>query len=222
ALLEWLGNGMFQTRVFPVPAGAERQVTLQYSQLLRKNGKLVDFLFPLATAKYTSEPIEKVQVEVAIESKDKIKSVYAPNYPVNEQRSDEHHARVTWEASSTIPTTDFRLFYDTDPGELSASVVSYRPDKDEDGYFLLLASPEIKDASAKIVQKTVLFVLDRSGSMSGEKIKQARESLKFVLNNLREGDLFNIIVYDSNVESFRPELEKYNDQTRAQALGFVE
>ena len=46
--------------------------------------------------------------------------------------------------------------------------------------------------------------------------------MKFVLNNLREGDTFNIVAYDGNVESFRPELEKYNDETRKAAIGFVE
>ena len=66
------------------------------------------------------------------------------------------------------------------------------------------------------------FVIDRSGSMSGKKIEQVRAALKYVLNNLREGDLFNIIAYDSEVESFRPELERYNEKTRKAALGFVE
>jgi DNA-binding CsgD family transcriptional regulator len=42
--------------------------------------------------------------------------------------------------------------------------------------------------------------------MSGKKIEQARDALRFVLDNLRDGDLFNIIAYDSEVESFRPEL----------------
>jgi Ca-activated chloride channel family protein len=58
ALLEWMGTGMFQTSVFPVPPGAERKVTLRYSQLCRKDHGLTDFLFPLSTAKYTSHPIE--------------------------------------------------------------------------------------------------------------------------------------------------------------------
>jgi len=46
--------------------------------------------------------------------------------------------------------------------------------------------------------------------------------LKFVLQNLREGDLFNVIAYDSEVEAFRPELQKYDESTRKAALGFVE
>ena len=48
ALLEWMGSGMFRTSVFPVPPGAERKVTLRYNQLLRKDHRLTDFLFPLA------------------------------------------------------------------------------------------------------------------------------------------------------------------------------
>jgi Ca-activated chloride channel homolog len=51
ALLEWIGSGMFKTSVFPVPPGAERKVDLRYNQLLRKDGQVNDFLFPLSTAK---------------------------------------------------------------------------------------------------------------------------------------------------------------------------
>jgi Ca-activated chloride channel family protein len=104
---------------------------------------------------------------------------------------------------------------------VAASVVSHRPDKDEDGYFLLLTTPELPSEVEEPAKKTVLFVADRSGSMSGKKIEQAREALKFVLNNLNEGDTFNVIAYDSEVEAFRPELQKYDDETRAAAIGFV-
>ena len=85
-----------------------------------------------------------------------------------------------------------------------------------------MASPQIKARDQKPPAKTVEFVIDRSGSMSGKKIEQVRKALKFVLENLHEGDLFNIIAYDSEVEAFRPELEKFNEKTRKAALGFVE
>ena len=222
ALLEWIGTGMFKTSVFPVPPGAERKVTLRYSQLLRKDHQLTDFLFPLSTAKYTSQPVEKVAFDVAIESSAEIKSVYSPTHSIEVTRSDDHHAVVKYEASNQVPTNDFRLFYDTAAGSLGASVISYRPEPNEDGYFLLLASPEIKAATDERPAKSVIFVVDRSGSMSGKKIEQARDALKFVLNNLREGDTFNIVAYDSTVESFKPELQKYDDDTRKAAIGFVE
>ncbi len=227
ALLEWMGTGLFKTRVFPVPPGAERKVTLRYSQLCRKVEGLTDFLFPLSTAKYTSHPVESIKFHVSIDSPEEIKNVYSPTHAVEIQRPDDKHAVVTYKAENKVPGSDFRLFYDIGKGHLGASVLAYRPsdkgsgDK-EDGYFLLLASPEIKAASEERPKKTVVFVVDRSGSMSGEKIEQAKGAAKFVLNNLREGDLFNIIAFDSEVESWKPELQKYNDETRKAALGFVE
>src|SRR5437868_3400022 len=222
ALLEWLGYGMFKTSVFPVPPGAERKVSLKFSQLLRKDGKLTDLIIPLSTAKYTSSPVEKLSIHAAIETTHEMKDVYSPTHAVSIERPDSKHAVVKLEAKDTIPTNDFRLLFDSADGKLGASVISYRPDKDDEGFFLLLASPEIKAAGDERPAKTVIFVVDRSGSMSGKKIEQAKEALKFVLNNLRTGDTFNIVAYDSTVESFRPELQKYDDETRKAALGFVE
>jgi len=246
ALLEWLGTGLFRTSVFPVPAGASRTVTLRYSQLCRKQEGLTDFLFPLSTAKYTSEAVEKVNIRATIESQEEIKNVYSPSHAIEIKRPDEHHATITFSSKNEVPTGDFRLLYDVGKGKLSTRVLSYRPDRGQDGYFLLLASPEIKtDGSAaasaalgstpllagsggqdarapKQQAKTVVFVIDRSGSMAGKKIEQVRAALKYVLNNLHEGDLFNIVAYDDQVEAFRPELQRFNDKTRQTALGFVE
>jgi len=75
ALLEWLGGGMFQTSVFPVPAGAERKVMIRYTQLCRQEQGVTDFLFPLSTAKYSTHPVEKVSVNITIESKEELKSI---------------------------------------------------------------------------------------------------------------------------------------------------
>jgi len=222
ALLEWMGAGLFKTSVFPVPAGASRTVSLRYSQICRMQDGLTDFLFPLGTAKYTSHPIEKINLRVSIESREEIKNVYSPTHDVKVKRPADDRAVVTCRMTDEIPASDFRLLYDVGKGRVSTRVLSYRPKADEDGYFLLLASPEIKAADTKPVPKTVIFVVDRSGSMMGEKIEQARGALKFVLENLHEGDLFNIVAYDSQVESFRPELERFNKETRKAAMGFVE
>ena len=222
ALLEWVGHGMLKTSVFPVPPGAERKVTLKFSQLLKKDRQLTDLIIPLAAAKYTSSPVEKLTIRAAIETSHELKSVYSPTHAVNVERADNKHAVVKFEASNSVPTADFRLLFDTSDGKLGASVISYRPEKSDEGFFLLLASPQIEQMSSDREKKTVIFVVDRSGSMSGKKIEQAKEALKFVLNNLREGDTFNIVAYDSNIESFKPELQKYDEETRKSALGFIE
>lgn len=221
ALLEWLGGGMFQTSVFPVPPGAERKVMIRYTQLCRQDQGVTDFAFPLATAKYSTHPVEKVTVNVTIESGEEIKSVYSPTHNV-ELKREKRRATVSYVAKNDVPSSDFRLMFDVGRGKVSARVLSYRSNSKDDGFFLLLANPQIEEADTEKAAKTVVFVVDRSGSMSGEKIDQAKNALKFVLSRLREGDLFNIIAYDDQVESFRPELQRFNDENKAKALGFVE
>ncbi len=221
ALLEWMGTGLFKTSVFPVPPGAERKVTLKYSQLCRKLDGATDFLFPLSTAKYTSQPVEQVSFNLSIESEADIKNIYCPTHSVEIKRPDDKHATISYTSKNEIPSSDFRLFWDVGKGHVGTTVFTYRPSESEDGYYLMLASPEIKSTDAERPKKTVFFVLDRSGSMSGPKIEQAKAALKFVLNNLHEGDLFNIVAFDTELESFKPELQKFSEETRKQALGFA-
>lgn len=222
ALMEWIGTGMFKTSVFPVPPGAERTVTLRYTQLCKKHHGLTDLVFPLSAAKFTSRPVEKVRFDITINAQANIKNVYSPTHSVEVERPSQRLAKVSYESSNEAPQSDFRLMYDIGDAAVQAQALSYRPLTDEEGYFLLLVSPEIKSELEQAPKKSVVFVVDRSGSMSGKKIEQAKGALKFVLNNLNEGDIFNIVAYDSSVESFRPEMQRFEEQTREEALAFVE
>jgi len=221
ALMEWMGRGMFKTSVFPVPPGAERTVTMKYTQVAKKAGGVTEFMFPLSTAKYTSKPIEKVSINVNVQSSVKLKNIYSPTHAVDIDRPSNIQAAIKFDGQNQIPSSDFRLLFDVGDGPVGASVLSYRPDSNESGYFMMMVSPEIRKES-EAQRKTVVLVVDRSGSMSGKKMEQAKNALKFVLNNLNEGDLFNVIAYDSVVESYQPELQRYNDDNRKKALGWVE
>ncbi|HKI20443.1 MAG TPA: VIT domain-containing protein [Isosphaeraceae bacterium] len=222
ALLEYMGRGLFRTSVFPIPPGADRKVTMRYTQVCKRDRDVIEFAYPLSTQKFTAKPIQRPVVRVAIRSREAIKSVYSPSDDASIDRQGDHEVRVSFERRDILPSNDFRLFYTLADGALGASVLSYRPNESEDGYFLLLASPEVKAADTKPLPKTVIFVLDRSGSMAGKKIEQARNALKTVLNNLRDEDLFNIVVYDDRVETFKAELERYSSARRDEAERFVD
>src|SRR4051812_34230800 len=56
ALLEYMGRGAFRTSIFPIPAGADRKVTLRYSQICRRDSDVVEFSYPFGTQKFTSKP----------------------------------------------------------------------------------------------------------------------------------------------------------------------
>lgn len=141
ALLEWMGTGLFKTSVFPVPAGASRTVSLRYSQICRKQDGLTDFIFPLGTAKYTSEAVEKVGIRLTIESQEEIKNVYSPTHAVEIKRPDERHATVTYTSKNEVPSADFRLFCDTGKGLLAVRLLSYRPEREKEGFFSALGQP---------------------------------------------------------------------------------
>ena len=222
ALLEYMGRGLYRTSVFPIPPGADRKVTMRYTQLCKRDRDIVEFSYPLSTQKFTAKPIQRLIVQTSIQSKDPIKSVYCPSDDARIDRSGDHDVKVSLERRDIVPGNDFRLVYTLAEGKLSASVLSFRPSESEDGYFLVLASPEVKAPDAKPLPKTVIFVIDRSGSMAGKKIEQARKALKSVLDNLRDEDLFNILVYDDRVESFKPELQRYGSSVREDAIRFVD
>ena len=82
ALLEYMGRGLIRTSVFPIPPGADRQLTLRYTQLLNADNGLVDFIYPLGTQKMTREPIGRLGISVRIQSREPIKSVYSPTHDV--------------------------------------------------------------------------------------------------------------------------------------------
>ena len=222
ALLEYMGRGLFRTSVFPIPPGADRKVTMRYTQLCKRDRDVVEFAYPLATQKFTARPIQRLTIEVLIRSQESIKSIYSPSGEVTIDRVGDHEARIRLDRRDLIPAADFRVVYTLAEGALGASVLSYQPDDGDDGYFLLLASPKIEQTAVAPRPKTVVFVLDRSGSMAGKKIEQARGALRTVLNQLRDDDLFNIVVFDDRVETFRPELQRSTPQSRDDAQRFVD
>ena len=196
---------------------------MRYTQLCKRERDLVEFSYPLSTQKFTSKPIQRLMVERLDpeQGSDQVDLLPERRRPDRAVRRSRRPASA-WSAGISCPSRDFRLVYTLADGAFSANVLSIRPTESEDGYFLLLASPEVKPADTRPLPKTVIFVIDRSGSMAGKKIEQARKALKSVLNNLRDEDLFNIVAYDDRVESFKPELQRYSSRAREEAERFVD
>ncbi|MDO4569646.1 MAG: VIT domain-containing protein [Planctomycetia bacterium] len=225
ALLEWVGSGMLRSRVFPIPKGESRTIQLKYTQLCRSFDGLTDFQFPFGASKYTDKPIDKVSVSVSIDSSADIRNVYSPTLDLKIEKPTSKNAVVKWSMEKGLPPADFRLMYDIGKDAVQTRILSYRPKasdgKQEDGFFLILAAPEVKQEE-NAMPKSVFFVLDNSGSMMGEKIKQAKAAAQFVLEHLADGDIFNIIVFNSSVTTFQPEPLVLDSNNRKEALAYIE
>ncbi|XP_031423009.1 inter-alpha-trypsin inhibitor heavy chain H3-like [Clupea harengus] len=85
------------------------------------------------------------------------------------------------------------------------------------GYFVHYFAP----ADLPRVPKNVVFVIDISGSMSGHKMEQTKEALLTILSDLNEDDYFGLVLFDDEIEPWRPSLTKATEDYVATAKEFV-
>ena len=149
----------------PDPPGADRKVVMRYTQLCKREREVVEFL-----SSQHAEIHEQANRAVGLERLDPEQG----SDQVGLSRAMMHGSNalgigkcaVDMRRRDVLPSRDFRLVYTLSDGAFSATVLSVEPSS-EDGYFLLLASPEVKPADTpRVLPKTVIFVIDRSGSRS--------------------------------------------------------
>lgn len=219
ALLEYAGQNAFRARIYPIPAHGEKRVELEYSQVLPNDGRLIRYVYPLSTEKFSTRPLEEVRVEVRIAARVDIKSVYSPSHPLSVERDGPRRAVVLYEERDVTPDADFVLYHSLDEREIGLDLLSFRREGD-DGYFLLLLAPGVASDDVALSERDVVFVVDTSGSMRGEKLSQAKDAARYVLRNLNPGDRFNVIAFSSTVEAFARSLEPL--ERRDEALRFID
>jgi Ca-activated chloride channel family protein len=219
ALLEYVGRDAFQASIYPIPPGGERRIELEYSQVLPMDNGLVEYVYPLNTEKFSPRPLEEVTVNVTIRSNEPLKAIYSPSHEVDIVRRGDHNAVVGYEEYNVKPERDYVLYYTVSPEDVGVNLLSYKPDRRSDGFFLLLAAPKVEVDTQQVIAKDVILVLDVSGSMRGEKIDQAKEALDFVLDNLNDEDRFNIIAFSTSTRPYARDLVLADE--RGEARDFV-
>ena len=219
ALLEYIGQDVFRVRIFPIEPRGTKRVTLSYTQVLKADGGLLNYVSPLNTAKFSAKPLKNVSLKVELEGKRPIKALWSPSHAVEVKR-DGTKATVGFEAHDVKPDTDFQVLFSFEAGELGANLLTHKV-AGEDGYFLLLASPDASVKGGKSVPKDVCFVLDTSGSMAGGKLEQAKKALAFCVENLNENDRFEVLRFSTEVEPLFGEVMEASDANRKRALEFI-
>jgi Ca-activated chloride channel family protein len=220
ALMEYADRDVFKVRIFPIEPNSRKHITISYTQVLKSDNGLVSYVYPLNTEKFSAKPIKNVSVKVELESERPLKSIYSPSHAVEIKRHGADRATVGYEANDVLPDTDFALYFAPEKDELGVNLLAHKTG-DDDGYFLLLASPGL-DAKEKILPKDVAFVLDTSGSMAGKKLEQAKKALRFCVENLNDNDRFEIIRFSTEVEPLFEKLVTASKSNREKANDFID
>jgi Ca-activated chloride channel homolog len=89
------------------------------------------------------------------------------------------------------------------------------------GTFALTVVPDLLGLAHAPRRQEVVFVVDVSGSMSGESLTQAQGALRLCLRHLREGDLFNILVFSNDFRRYQREPVPFTQRTLEGADAWV-
>ncbi|MGK0190284.1 MAG: Ca-activated chloride channel family protein [Verrucomicrobiales bacterium] len=201
ALLEFIGTDMLQSSVFPVPANGRQKVRVTFDRLLPIDGTRIDYVLP------RSETLEyriPWNIDLDVKSTEPIASLYSPSHELNLQRISDRH--IAAKISATTQPGAFLFSMLRQKGDaMTASLVAYPDPKISGGYFMVLVAPPAPNKDLPPMKREVTVVIDRSGSMAGEKLEQVRAAALQVLEGLDDGEAFNIIVYNESVESFSPQ-----------------
>jgi Ca-activated chloride channel family protein len=189
ALIELAGHGVIRARVFPINPGETRKITLTYTQLLERAGDAWRFRF---TGGRDAAP---KSFHMAVDSAGEIGEPYSPTHRVAVVRRGD---RLDVTLADTTWTGDLEVLLPLTRGLVGLSLIAHRPVGEGDGYFMALIAPG-HAAEDRQVARDVVLVLDVSGSMSGEKLEQAKAALLQLIGTLRTGDRFRLIAFSSAV-----------------------
>ena len=225
ALLTLEGHGLIRARVFPIQPGETRRVVLRYTQLLQRSGDALRMRYAVGSRDAGSgrgllnEPAglrDNFRFRVTLPNADLYGTPYSPTHGITSRRSGDD-LLVTLDSNAT---GDVELFIPIRRGLVGTSLVAHAPGG-EDGFFMLLVSPAQSDDGA-VLPRDLTLVVDVSGSMSGDKIEQARAALRQALGTLRPADRFRVISFSNRVTNFRDGFTPATPDNLAAARTFVD
>lgn len=97
----------------------------------------------------------------------------------------------------------------------------FRERFDGEDFALLMLLPPESAAPPEPLPRELLLVIDVSGSMQGEPIRQARQSVLHALDALSANDFVNVIAFSDRYVSLFPRAQRANGATVERARDFV-
>jgi Ca-activated chloride channel family protein len=211
ALITLAGHGLIRARVFPIQPGETRRVILRYTQVLTRDGDALRLRYAFGARGGEAEVDVRVQL---------------PPGDWGTPFSPTHQLAVSRERGATVVrvlnggTGSLDLFLPMRRGLVGASMLTHAGAGEDGFYMLLLAPPDRGDGA--IIARDLTLVVDISGSMSGEKMEQARAALHQALGGLRGGDRFRLISFSGGVQHFRTGFAPASAEALREGRAFID
>ncbi|MBU1105284.1 MAG: VWA domain-containing protein [Candidatus Riflebacteria bacterium] len=150
-----------------------------------------------------------------------IKSVESPGHPIR-VAYDTNVAEVTLAQVNAMPDSDVIVSFEL--AERFKPMLSRAFFNDRE-HVLFEVFPEFGDQSAVPVVKEVVFIVDCSGSMEGDSIREARNALQLCLRSLNQGDTFQVYCFGGSWRQLFKEPQTFGDtsfKTAAAAIAKID
>lgn len=147
--------------------------------------------------------------------------VVSPHHSVHMDVPSPLQSVVSLTERSHLSNSDFELRWQ--PEDQSVPQAAFFSEQYEGNqYSLLQITPPSLEPENNRLPRDVVFVIDTSGSMGGEPIRQAKESLLWALDRLKEQDRFNVVEFNSTTDSLFADVQQALPGTISRARSFVE
>lgn len=225
-LVTFLGpNPLYFDIVQDVAADSNLVVQLTYVELLPYSFGNVTYRYPNDYDLIQSQPLNYQHLEFLLNSARTIDNIVLLSHTPTTVYNDGYEAFVATEIYESA-ADDYEVQYALSVEELGLfdfstylpdSVV---PDDHGGGFFTFIAEPDPSD-NVDTIDKVFTLIIDKSGSMSGNKIVQARNAASFIVQHLNEGDRFNLVAFSDWANSFQPDHVDFTPNNESAALSYI-
>lgn len=207
--------------------GAYVTLELTYVQLLPYEFNRVSFFYPNDYTALQSDPVSTQEFNLTLDSEREIVFVDLFSPQGADINNSGHTATANLVLTDEAASENYYLEYELNADELGLfNFSTFLPqgavqcDTFGKGYLAFIVEPDPSDNTA-VIGKEFTLIIDKSGSMTGQKIVEAREAAKFIIEHLNPGDYFNLVAFSSTANSFQPDHVPYNPSNEAAALNFI-
>ncbi len=150
-------------------------------------------------------PINPVTISVRLQPGFPLGVVESPHHAVKTEETANGARLITLDGA--VPADrDFELNWQAAPGRTPA-VGLFREHVGNADYLLAYVTPPAASPTEKPLPREIVFVIDNSGSMGGDSIRQARDSLRWALGRLKPEDRFNVVRFDDTFDVLFPDTQ---------------
>jgi Ca-activated chloride channel family protein len=218
ALVEWLDRDLLRTSIFPIFPGEVKHVDtrLQAVARLERNAIRVDYF----VGSSRGQPAKPGGAPVSLTLRYPDSAHYGAAYSNTHVVSSRSLARGTRTVTVSGTGSHITLWLPVRSSEDARISVSPHAVAADSGFALItVTAPALKP---RRLPRDVVFVMDASGSMSGERLGIAKAAGRRVLSALHSGDRFRIVTFADNVDYSDAMLVDANSQNIARGLRYLD